>query len=100
MLAPYLSECALCRVSPLYQHVFPPAYAPSLSFIGLPWKVVPFPQYELQAKWVARVLSGRVSLPSQEVMTVRHLEYQMLDLHLRTEDPDNCRSIELASNAQ
>ena len=54
MLAPYLSECALCRVSPLYQHVFPPAYAPSLSFIGLPWKVVPFPQYELQAKWVAR----------------------------------------------
>lgn len=27
------------RVGPLYKHVFPPALAPSLSFVGLPWKV-------------------------------------------------------------
>lgn len=27
------------RVGPLYKHVFPPAFAPSLSFVGLPWKV-------------------------------------------------------------
>ena len=27
------------RVGPLYKHVFPPALAPSLSFIGLPWQV-------------------------------------------------------------
>ncbi|XP_020539716.1 flavin-containing monooxygenase FMO GS-OX-like 4 isoform X2 [Jatropha curcas] len=26
------------RVGPLYQHVFPPALAPWLSFVGLPWK--------------------------------------------------------------
>lgn len=26
-------------VGPLYKHVFPPALAPWLSFIGLPWKV-------------------------------------------------------------
>lgn len=26
-------------VGPLYKHVFPPQLAPSLSFIGLPWKV-------------------------------------------------------------
>lgn len=26
-------------VGPLYKHVFPPALAPSLSFIGLPWMV-------------------------------------------------------------
>ncbi|CAL8462038.1 g1569 [Coccomyxa elongata] len=56
------------RVSPLYQHIFPPAAAPTLSFVGLPWKVVPFAQYELQAKWIVRVLSGRVSLPSQRHM--------------------------------
>ncbi|KAK9908844.1 hypothetical protein WJX75_003644 [Coccomyxa subellipsoidea] len=56
------------RVSPLYQHIFPPSAAPTLSFVGLPWKVVPFAQYELQAKWIARVLSGRVSLPTQRHM--------------------------------
>ena len=39
------------RVAPLFEHVFPPASGPSLSFIGLPWKVVPFPQFEAQARW-------------------------------------------------
>ena len=55
------------RVGPLYQHVFPPAAAPTLSFIGLPWKVVPFPQFELQARWIARVLAGAALLPPREV---------------------------------
>jgi len=27
------------RVGPLYNHVFPPKYAPNLSFVGLPMKV-------------------------------------------------------------
>lgn len=56
------------RVGPLYKHVFPPLLAPWLSFIGLPWKVVPFPLFELQSKWVAGILSGRIALPSQEEM--------------------------------
>ena len=34
--APLVSTADNC-VSPLYQHVFPPHLAPSLSFIGLPW---------------------------------------------------------------
>ncbi|KAK9148066.1 hypothetical protein Scep_006823 [Stephania cephalantha] len=55
-------------VGPLYQHVLPPALAPSLSFIGLIWRVIPFPLLELQSKWVAGVLSGRIALPSQEDM--------------------------------
>ncbi|XP_052169062.1 flavin-containing monooxygenase FMO GS-OX-like 4 [Oryza glaberrima] len=55
-------------VDPLYKHVFPPEVAPHLSFIGLPWKVIPFPLFELQSKWVAGVLSGRVKLPSREEM--------------------------------
>ncbi|KAF5207773.1 Flavin-containing monooxygenase fmo gs-ox-like [Thalictrum thalictroides] len=56
------------RVGPLYKHIFPHQLAPSLSFIGLPWKVGPFPLYELQSKWMARILSGQSSLPSQENM--------------------------------
>ncbi|GLU05604.1 hypothetical protein SLE2022_226970 [Rubroshorea leprosula] len=56
------------RVDPLYKHTFPPTLAPWLSFIGIPWKIVPFPVFELQSKWVAGVLSGRSMLPSQEEM--------------------------------
>ena len=54
-------------VGPLYEHVFPPSVAPSLSFVGLPWKVVPFPQFELQSRWIARALS-RGRLPSRDAM--------------------------------
>ncbi len=42
----------VCR----YQHMFVPKLGHSLSFVGLPWKVVPFPQFELQAKLIARYL--------------------------------------------
>ncbi|CAA7022613.1 unnamed protein product [Microthlaspi erraticum] len=56
------------RVGPLYKDVFPPALAPWLSFMGIPWKVVPFPLFELQGKWIAGVLSGRIMLPSKEDM--------------------------------
>lgn len=57
------------RVAPLYGHVFYPPLAPTLSFVGLPWKVVPFPQFELQSRWVARALSGRAApLPSEAAM--------------------------------
>ncbi|XP_071723578.1 flavin-containing monooxygenase FMO GS-OX-like 4 [Rutidosis leptorrhynchoides] len=56
------------RVGPLYKHIFPPTLAPWLSFVGLPWKVIPFPLCEYQSKWIAGVLSGRILLPSQERM--------------------------------
>ena len=59
------------RVAPLFEHVFPPASGPSLSFIGLPWKVVPFPQFEAQARWVARALSGAAALPGRAEMASR-----------------------------
>ncbi|KAL0395321.1 UNVERIFIED_CONTAM: Flavin-containing monooxygenase FMO GS-OX-like 4 [Sesamum latifolium] len=68
------------RVGPLYKHVFPPALAPSLSFIGLPWKVVPFPLFEFQSKWIAGVLSGRIPLPSkEEMMTDTEAFYSSLE---------------------
>ncbi|CAA7044017.1 unnamed protein product [Microthlaspi erraticum] len=54
------------RVGPLYKHIFPPPLAPSLSFVG--YHVIPFPMFELQSKWIAGVLSGRIMLPSKEDM--------------------------------
>jgi hypothetical protein len=39
-----------------------------LSFIGLPWKVVPFPQFEAQARWIAKALSGASMLPDRGTM--------------------------------
>lgn len=54
------------HVAPLYEHCVS-AIAPSLSFVGLPWKVVPFPMFELQSAWIARMLSGAVPMPSQEL---------------------------------
>lgn len=52
------------RVGPLYEHTFPPLLAPSLSFVGIPRKVIGFPFFESQAKWIAQLLSGKKRLPS------------------------------------
>ncbi|KAI9743084.1 MAG: hypothetical protein M1818_003379 [Claussenomyces sp. TS43310] len=55
------------RTQNLYQQIF---YlpAPTLSFIGLPQRIVPFPLSEGQGSVIARVLSGRLSLPSPDEM--------------------------------
>lgn len=55
-------------MGPLYEHTFPPALAPSLSFIGIPKKIIGFPFFESQAKWIAQLLSGKRSLPSWDGM--------------------------------
>ncbi|KAJ1406270.1 Flavin monooxygenase FMO [Sesbania bispinosa] len=56
------------RVGPLYEHTFPPSLAPSLSFIGIPRKIIGFPFFESQAIWIAQLLSGKKALPSWEEM--------------------------------
>lgn len=57
------------RVGPLYKHVFPPLLAPRLAFVGLTYNQgVLFRMFELQSKWVALVLSGKLSLPSEDEM--------------------------------
>ncbi|PON68904.1 Flavin monooxygenase FMO [Parasponia andersonii] len=56
------------RVGPLYEHTFPPSLAPSLSFIGIPRKIIGFPFFESQAKWIAQLLSGKRTLPSWDDM--------------------------------
>ncbi|XP_022757034.1 flavin-containing monooxygenase FMO GS-OX-like 5 isoform X2 [Durio zibethinus] len=67
------------RVGPLYKHVFPPSLAPWLSFVGLPYLTLPVLVIELQGKWVAKVLSGKVELPTEEEMaySVQELYSQM-----------------------
>ena len=37
---------------------------PRLAFIGLPFRVVPFPLFQRQARWFARLLNGKFALPS------------------------------------
>ncbi|KAL0736343.1 hypothetical protein Bca4012_012553 [Brassica carinata] len=56
------------RVGPLFEHTFPPCLSPSLSFVGIPRKLIGFPFFEAQAKWIAQVLSGKSSLPSPDQM--------------------------------
>ncbi|KAL0020530.1 hypothetical protein WJX79_005454 [Trebouxia sp. C0005] len=69
------------RVDPLWQHIFPPNVAPTLAFVGLIWKSLRNPQFELQSKLVARVLSGRAQLPSrlQMVQEVADFYQQLVD---------------------
>lgn len=68
------------RVGPLYKHVFPPKLAPTLSFVGIPYWVLVFHMMEFQARWVARVLSGKVLLPSEkEMLTDIEKHYQRME---------------------
>lgn len=52
------------KVSNLYRQLFSIEH-PSLAFVGLPYSVVPFPLFNLQAKWISSVYSGRTELPSK-----------------------------------
>ncbi|KAK9056262.1 hypothetical protein SSX86_027352 [Deinandra increscens subsp. villosa] len=65
------------RVSPTYGNVFPPQLAPRLSFVGLFHMGMTFLPAELQSKWIARALSGKISLPSEtEMMQAVEQVYQ------------------------
>lgn len=55
------------RTQNLYQQVFYHPI-PTLSFIGLPQRIVPLPVSEAQSSVIARVLSGRLTLPSPKRM--------------------------------
>ncbi|CAI9263994.1 unnamed protein product [Lactuca saligna] len=67
------------RIGPLYQHVFPPRLAPRLSFVGIPEKGFTFLTMELQSRWIAHVLSGKILLPSEDEMSsdVKHYYQEM-----------------------
>jgi hypothetical protein len=48
--------------------MFVPAVGPTLAFIGLPWRCAKMPQFQLQGQLLARLLSGRAQLPTQQQM--------------------------------
>ncbi|KAK6352601.1 hypothetical protein TWF730_009424 [Orbilia blumenaviensis] len=53
----------------LYQHIFYIPY-PTLSVVGLPTKIIPFPFVETQAAVISGVYSGRLNLPSEGDMDI------------------------------
>jgi hypothetical protein len=65
------------RAQFLYQHMFY-YHNPTLCFTGLPQRIVPFPISQAQSAVIARVYSGRLSLPSFAKMQA--WEEQLIDL--------------------
>ncbi|TVU40256.1 hypothetical protein EJB05_13709, partial [Eragrostis curvula] len=56
-------------VGPLFEHTFPPALAPSLSFVGIQRKLLVPWSFEAQGGWIAQVLSGKCTLsPADEML--------------------------------
>lgn len=55
------------RVENIYQHLFYTDH-PSMAFVGLPYKIIPFRTCEGQAAVVARIWAGRLELPSKSDM--------------------------------
>ncbi|KAL8712556.1 MAG: hypothetical protein Q9225_006911 [Loekoesia sp. 1 TL-2023] len=55
------------RVEHLYKHLFHIDH-PTLTFVGLPCKIIPFRTCEGQAAVIARVWSGRLGVPSKAEM--------------------------------
>lgn len=55
------------RVQNVYRHIFYES-RPTLAFVGLPVKIIPFFVSEAQAAVISRVWSGRLALPTDEGM--------------------------------
>ncbi|KAI5812985.1 hypothetical protein BZA77DRAFT_269380 [Pyronema omphalodes] len=66
-LSPSPSSSTGERIRGLYQHVFSCQH-PTVAFLGLPMKVIPFPVCQSQAALVARVFAGLVGLPGRGEM--------------------------------
>lgn len=64
---PFLGLGPSRRVADLHLHMFPIA-SPNLALVGLPYAVVPFPLFRMQALLIAALLAGRFALPSAEDM--------------------------------
>ncbi|MDA7742289.1 NAD(P)-binding domain-containing protein [Francisellaceae bacterium] len=63
---PFLAENILSKngklVHPLWKQLIHCLY-PSLAFLGIPWKILPFPFFETQAIALANIWSGEIKLP-------------------------------------
>ena len=67
------------RIFPLYLDIVPPTH-PTLGFIGIPYLVVPFPLFDLQARWFTGLLKGDVALPNAESLDVYFARRDEVDL--------------------
>ncbi|GFT18959.1 dimethylaniline monooxygenase 5 [Trichonephila clavipes] len=80
---PFLSEDILSVVDNkvrLYKFIYPPDLPhPTLAILGLVQPSGPgFPIFEMQSRWVSRIMSGKLNLPSKELMNTdinKKLEY-------------------------
>jgi hypothetical protein len=66
-----LVQVAPGSVSPLFWDLLHVDY-PRLAFVGLPFKVVPFVQFEIQAKLFARYLAGKLDVPAHDERRREH----------------------------
>jgi cation diffusion facilitator CzcD-associated flavoprotein CzcO len=66
-IAPSLISVDDNWVQPLYRDILHVDYR-TLAFIGIPFRVVPFPLFEMQARWFARLLDGAFALPSSSAL--------------------------------
>ncbi len=62
-LSPKLLSIEDNWVQPLYRDVLHIEH-PTLAFIGIPFRVIPFPLFEMQARWFTQLLTGAFELPS------------------------------------
>jgi len=60
-------------VTPLYRHLYF-TKDPTLVFVGLPWKVAPFPMFDCQTRHAARSLCGMIPIPNQTQMEIARKE--------------------------
>ncbi|MEM7018044.1 MAG: FAD-dependent oxidoreductase [Pseudomonadota bacterium] len=85
---PFLAEGVVSvednKVSPLYQELLPPE-RPTLAFIGIPYMIIPFPLFMMQARWFARMLANQFQLPSVSEMyqQIRDKEQRLLGQEAR-----------------
>ena len=55
------------RIHPCYHHTINATY-PSMAFIGLNVRIIPFPCFDLQVQWVTSIWRGDKRLPSRDEM--------------------------------
>jgi hypothetical protein len=81
-------------VQPLWQDLLH-AEHPNLAFVGIPFRVVPFPLFEVQARWFAHLLAGDVNVPplpdrlaetAQRIAALRAAGVKQRHFHQRTLD--------------
>ncbi|XP_051175246.1 uncharacterized protein LOC127290596 isoform X2 [Leptopilina boulardi] len=86
---PFLDEsCGITvdnnYVYPLYKHMININY-PTMCFLGMNTKVVPFPMFHMKAKYYLAYLKGELTLPTKEEM--------MEDSKLKTEKKNHAHSL-------